>query len=113
MRVTPHSQASEKGQIPERGPVIPAEAGIQEPWEVKDSAKWTPAPFGYRSEPALSVVEWGRLRGNDKPGPGTSKRLSPNGECHGEERSDEAISIRWVGDCFAPLAMTCQSVVLR
>ena len=30
-----------------------------------------------------------------------------------ERRGGKAVSILWVRDCFASLAMTCQSVVLR
>jgi len=37
---------SEIGQNPERDSVIPAEAGIQEPWAAEDSAKWIPAFAG-------------------------------------------------------------------
>ena len=42
-----------------------------------------------------------------------TERLSQNDECHCEERSDEAISILRMGDCFAPPAMTCPCVALR
>ncbi|OHB78069.1 MAG: hypothetical protein A2Z25_24690 [Planctomycetes bacterium RBG_16_55_9] len=37
------------------------------------------------------------------------KRLSQNHSGHCEERSDEAISISEVEDCFAALAMTTQN----